>query len=107
MAVEEISVTALYDQNQADRLVFDVREPDEYSAEHMPGAVLIPLGQVMERLDEFPLDKPFAVICRSGGRSMQAARYLDAQGRTCVNVAGGTMAWVEAGFAVISGTEPM
>jgi rhodanese-related sulfurtransferase len=107
MAVDEISVSALFAQSQASRLVFDVREPDEYVAEHMPGALLVPLGQVMERLAEFPADRPFAVICRSGGRSMQAARYLDAQGRACVNVVGGTMAWIEAGYPVISGTEPM
>jgi rhodanese-related sulfurtransferase len=105
MAVEEISVRELHAVVAIGTPVFDVREPDEFQAGHVPGAVPIPLGDVMARLSEFPQNESFAVICRSGARSMRAAQYLDQQGRTCVNVAGGTMAWIEAGFEVATGTD--
>ncbi len=100
MAVKEISVSELHAAQVAGIPVYDVREPDEFVAGHVPDAIAVPLGEVMDRLEEFPVDRPFAVICRSGARSMRAAQYLDQQGRTCVNVMGGTLAWIDAGFEV-------
>jgi molybdopterin-guanine dinucleotide biosynthesis protein A/rhodanese-related sulfurtransferase len=87
------------------RLV-DVRQPDEYAEGHVPGAVLIPLADVPERVDEFGGDGPVYVVCRSGGRSASAVTFLRAQGLDAINVAGGTMAWIEAGNAVVSGDSP-
>lgn len=105
MAVTEISVSELHAAQRAGTPVYDVREPDEFASGHVPNAIAVPLGEVMERLHEFPTDISFAVICRSGARSMRAAQYLDQQGRTCVNVMGGTLAWVDAGFDVSTETE--
>jgi rhodanese-related sulfurtransferase len=80
-----------------------VREPDEWEEFRAPGATLLPLGEVPERLDEVPTDGPVYVICRSGARSAKAAELLRATGVDAVNVAGGTLAWREAGNPVESG----
>ena len=86
--------------------VIDVREPDEYVEGHVPGAPLIPLATVPERVAEVPADGQVLVICKAGGRSMKAAEFLRAQGIDAVNIAGGTMAWIDAGFEVVTGNEP-
>lgn len=83
--------------------VFDVRQPDEYTEAHVPGVTLVPLDQVPERVDEFPTDRTTYVICKSGGRSGKAVEFLRARGVDAVNVAGGTMAWIEAGKPVDTG----
>lgn len=86
--------------------VIDVREPDEYEAGHVTGAPLIPLGSVPDRIDEVPSDGEVLVICKSGGRSAQAVEVLRANGIDAVNIAGGTMGWIEAGNPVTTGAEP-
>jgi rhodanese-related sulfurtransferase len=83
--------------------VFDVRQPDEYEEAHVPGVRLVPLDQVPERVDEFPTEDEVYVICKSGGRSARAVEFLRANGVDAVNVAGGTMAWIEAGRPVDTG----
>ena len=62
-----------------------------------PGAVLVPLATVPDNVDAFRGDGPVYVICRSGGRSMKACEYVAAQGLEPVNVAGGTLAWIDSG----------
>ena len=54
------------------------------------------------RVGEVPQDRDVYVICKVGGRSEQAVRYLNQQGRTTVNVAGGMMAWAAAGRPMVS-----
>lgn len=89
-----------------DVAVFDVRQPDEYEEGHVPGAVLIPLGDVPDRVGEFPAEGTVYVVCRSGGRSASAVEFLRSAGIDAVNVEGGTMAWIEAGHPVATGSEP-
>ena len=101
MSIEEISVQALHDLGAEASLV-DVREDGEYAAGHVPHATHVPLGSVPEHVDSFG-GSPTYVICRSGARSMQACEFLAAKGCSVVNVAGGTMAWVEAGFELQGG----
>ena len=60
-------------------LLLDVREPDEYAAGHLPGAVLLPLGQLAARIAELPADAPLVVYCQRGGRSAQAVALLRGQ----------------------------
>jgi rhodanese-related sulfurtransferase len=88
--------------------VIDVREIDEYVSGHVPGSIHVALGTVPEHIDVFAAADGATtyVICRSGGRSMHAAQYLAEQGIVTVNVAGGTMAWIQAGHAVITGDQP-
>jgi rhodanese-related sulfurtransferase len=81
----------------------DVREPDEWQEFRVPGAQLLPLGEVHERIDEVPADGTVYVICKSGGRSAKAVELLRARGVDAVNVAGGSLAWRDAGHPVESG----
>ncbi|MBA2283447.1 MAG: rhodanese-like domain-containing protein [Acidimicrobiia bacterium] len=103
MAVPEISVAELSERRAEGAPLIDVREPDEWEEFRAPGAVLIPLGDVAERIDEVPADGTVYVICRSGARSAKAVGVLRAAGVDAVNVAGGSLAWQEAGFPVESG----
>ena len=101
--VPAIDITTLRQKLDAGEPLFDVRQPDEYEAGHAPGAVLVPLGEVPDRVGEFPTDRTVYVICRSGGRSAKAVEHLRANGVDAVNVDGGTLAWIEAGNAVDEG----
>jgi rhodanese-related sulfurtransferase len=73
----------------------DVREVWETQLAPVPTEILhIPMGQMAARLGEIDRAKDTVVICRSGGRSLQVATYLDAQGFASVfNLAGGILAW--------------
>ena len=107
--IQEIDVDALATQLDAGGRVVDVREPDEYAAGHVPGAVLVPLGTVPDHVDAFTGEGPTYVICKSGGRSMRACEFLAAQGvdgLEVVNVAGGTMAWITSGRETVEGDQP-
>lgn len=82
-------------------VVVDVREPWEYRQGHVPGAVLIPLGQLSSRLNELDPEHPVAVICASGNRSQSAAALLGQKGfKTVYNILGGTGAWMHSGLEV-------
>lgn len=78
--------------------VLDVREPMEWAVGHVPGAQLIALGDVRERVAEVPRDRDVAVICEAGVRSSSAASILQAAGITEVfNVVDGTGGWRASG----------
>lgn len=79
----------------ADAPIVDVREDDEWQAGHIDGAVHIPLGQLMERYGEVPMDgdEDVIVVCRSGGRSARAVQWLNDNGIDAVNLTGGMGAW--------------
>jgi rhodanese-related sulfurtransferase len=106
MDVPEIDVTELARLRADGVPLIDVREPDEYTAAHVPGATLVPLATVPDNLDKVPTDGTVYVICAKGGRSMRAAEFYRAQGIDAVNVAGGTTAWVDLGEPVSTGMEP-
>ena len=107
MTVEEISVSELPTLVENGSLVIDVREPDEYEAGHIPGAILVPLSTVLSSTNEFQSEETIYVVCRSGGRSMQACEMLHEAGITNVaNVAGGTMGWIALGNEIVTGEHP-
>ena len=83
--------------------LLDVREPDEWNRGHAPDAHLIPMGSVMDRIDEIPTDSRVVVVCHSGHRSWQVTKYLAENGYDAVNVAGGMEAWQSAGGVVVAG----
>lgn len=97
MAIPEVDVAALADALADGARLIDVRQPDEFAEVHIPQAVLVPLGEVPDRLDEFSTTSTNYLVCRSGARSMRAAEFLADQGYEVVNVAGGTLAWVASG----------
>jgi rhodanese-related sulfurtransferase len=94
------------------RPVVDVREPYEYLAGHVPGAQLVPLGQLPGRWAELTTrwgdlaEGPVYVICASGNRSLVGARILRGAGVDARSVAGGTAAWEASGGPVVSGAHP-
>lgn len=76
-------------------VLIDVRETWEFARGHARGARNIPLGQVMQRLNEIPTDRDVLLICQSGNRSGNAAKALLKAGYTrTFNVSGGTSAWL-------------
>lgn len=106
-ALREISVDELESFVASGARVIDVREPDEYAAGHVPGARLVPLGDVPSRVAECVGDGGTTYfICRSGARSASACQHLANLGHDVVNVAGGTMAWIMSGRPVVEGDAP-
>ena len=84
-----------------DVMILDVREQSEWDEVHIPGATLIPMGDIPARIKEIPTDKTVIVQCRSGNRSSQVTDYLRKQGMTNVhNLAGGMNEWQAAGLPV-------
>ncbi len=74
----------------------DVREPDEVAEGTLPGTVNIPVGMLADRLGELDSSRRTVVLCRSGGRSTQAAEILTAAGfGDVINLEGGMLAWLE------------
>ena len=100
----EVSVTELAGALADGAYVVDVREPYEYVEGHVPGAISVPMGTIPERLDHIPRDRTVYLICAVGARSMQVAHFLGQIGFDVRNVAGGTMGWIDAGFAVAAGS---
>lgn len=103
MDVPEIDVTELASQRAAGAPLIDVREDDEYAGARVPGAHHIPLGQVADRLAEVATDRTVYVICARGGRSAKAVEHYRAQGLDAINVAGGTLGWIDAGLPTETG----
>lgn len=77
-------------------LLVDVRQPDEYAQGHIAGSVLIPLGEIPQRMQELPVDKDIVFYCRSGKRSRGAAIFVGSRpyaAGTVFNMTGGILAW--------------
>lgn len=98
----EISLEA-YAAERASGMTVDVRERAEYAQAHVPGAVLMPMGQLASRLDELERSTRVHVICATGNRSKAMTDLLVAQGFDAVSVSGGTQAWIQSGRAVGAG----
>jgi rhodanese-related sulfurtransferase len=79
----------------AEMTLLDVREDWETTLAPVPSGILhIPMGQIAERLGELDPNRETVVICRSGGRSADVARFLATQGFGSVyNLSGGILAW--------------
>ncbi|WP_207005685.1 MBL fold metallo-hydrolase [Trinickia mobilis] len=100
--VWEIEPMALLEHASAFQIV-DVREAPEFIAPlgHLPSAKLVPLSQLMNRLDELDRERPVVAVCRSGVRSAQASVLLTKAGFSKVaNLAGGMLRWKTEGLRV-------
>ncbi len=101
MHVEEITPKQVLEAVEKGSVFVDVREDYEIAdlAYGIKNKLEIPLGEIQERLNEFPKDKNIIVGCRSGKRSMQACMYLKMNGYSNVqNLQGGIIGWSEGGF---------
>ena len=81
--------------------LINVRESKDYKKSHAPGAKLILLGALEQRLKEIPIEQEILVVCQSGMRSSQAAGILSKNGYQVKNVSGGMAAWQRAGLKVV------
>jgi rhodanese-related sulfurtransferase len=87
----------------ADAVLLDVREDDEWTAGHAPGALHVPMMSVPARTDEIPTDRDVVVICRVGQRSAQVVAYLRQRGwERIANLDGGMADWEAAGRPMVS-----
>lgn len=84
-------------------LLIDVREPHEWNAGHLPGALHIPMGEIQTRLTELPLNRRIIFTCRSGNRSGYIKDLLiDEHGYADVhNQIGGIIAWQLEGLQIV------
>lgn len=73
--------------------LLDVREDWEVQVANVPGTKHIPMGQVGERLSEIDRQQPVVVLCRSGRRSLEVAKFLQQNGYEVSNLTGGILAW--------------
>ena len=101
--VREITLEAFAAVVRDGALVIDVREPDEYESGHVPRAALIPVAAIPTRIRELPRRGPVYVICAAGNRSHAVAETLVRHGVDVRPVAGGTQAWIAAGYPIVPG----
>jgi len=85
---------------EAGAALIDVREHQETSAGHAPGATVMPLQSFNPQM--LPTDRPLIFICRSGARSMAVANAVAQMGFTTYNVVGGMGSWAAAGLPVVT-----
>lgn len=94
---------------RGEAVVVDVRNPDEYRAGHVRGALWIPVDQILQRADELPRDKKLLFICAAGIRSALAAEMAASAGldpENLYNVEEGTPTWIQKGFPTSYGDDP-
>jgi rhodanese-related sulfurtransferase len=94
--VRELTASQLQALREAGQgpLVLDVREPWELDVARIPDVLHIPMNEIPARLVELDAAADIVVMCRSGGRSLQVAQYLDRSGfRSVANLTGGILAW--------------
>jgi rhodanese-related sulfurtransferase/rubrerythrin len=84
------------EHKESEYRLIDVRQPDEYSDGHIPGALLLPLDELEGRVSELPQEQDIVFYCRSGARS-QAAAIIALDDNPALqkvyNLMGGFMAW--------------
>ena len=79
-----------------DLLILDVREPNEYQVNRIPGSTLIPLGELPRRYQELDPDREIVAQCKMGGRSAKAMEFLRSVGFSKVkNLRGGILEWID------------
>lgn len=93
----------------ADFVLLDVRSPDLYEAGHVPGAVNLPHGKIIEsKMKNWPDDTLFVVYCAGPhcNGADKAARRLASLGRPVKLMIGGVTGWLDEGFKLALGAEP-
>jgi len=93
--ITSVELKERLDRGDALKIV-DVREPNEYQINRIPGSTLIPLGEVPKRYGELDPDEEIVVHCKMGGRSAKAAAFLRSVGfKNVLNLKGGILDWID------------
>lgn len=92
-------------------VVIDVREPDEYAAGHLAGAINLPRGLLEFKLSGTPVldrrDLTVVLYCKNSGRAALAANSMQSMGYiNVVSISGGYEAWMEAGKPIVKAAPP-
>ena len=103
--VRTIDIATLIARHADGAFVLDVREPGEYLAGHVPGALLAPMSRITSALGPVPRDRVVHVICQSGNRSRSMSDLLTTLGYDAVSVDGGTAAWAASGRPLVQGPQ--
>jgi rhodanese-related sulfurtransferase len=96
--VDVHTAATLFDEQRA--VALDVREPEEWAAGRISGAIHIPVTELVQRQAEIPEDIAIIAVCRSGARSGWATDTLVRAGYMAENLDGGMEAWVSAGLPI-------
>ncbi len=97
--IPQLSPAQVADRPEA--VLLDVREAVELAEGRIAGSTHIPLGQLPTRAFELDPGRPVIAVCRSGGRSSQAAQFLAGQGYDVANLDGGMTRWIAEGRPTI------
>ena len=93
---EEITSSELQEKLEKgeDFYIIDLRDPEEYGANHIPNSILIPLAELEEHLDDFDPSAEFVIHCTMGGKSIKAVDSMKEKGFQKVRVlSGGIQHW--------------
>lgn len=105
-SADAVSLQAAREAHEAGRVVLiDIREPNEHARGVAPGAVLLPMSQLRQRVAEIPADPatPVLLICNTQNRSSATLKSLRQQGYGHVRfVEGGMSEWVRRGWPVVA-----
>jgi len=89
-------------------MLLDVREPEEWQAGHIAGALHVPMNSLPQHLQaastDITPDTPVVVVCKVGSRSAHVTAWLNQRGYDAVNLDGGMVAWAAAGRPMVSDT---
>jgi rhodanese-related sulfurtransferase len=100
----EITVDQASKKRDQGAFILDVRETSEWISFHIPGATLIPLADLPNRLKDVPKDREVVVVCRSGNRSAQGRDILlNAGYKQVTSMAGGVTQWQSQGLPIATG----
>jgi NADPH-dependent 2,4-dienoyl-CoA reductase/sulfur reductase-like enzyme/rhodanese-related sulfurtransferase len=89
----DLSLAPWSDLPQTKALIVDVRDPHEFAAGHIEGAINLPLGELRKRVNELPRDREIWVNCAVGQRSYYALRFLVQNGFNVRNLSGGYLTY--------------
>jgi rhodanese-related sulfurtransferase len=106
-SIAPASLSAILSAGKIHELL-DVRTPPEYASAHVPGAKLIPLGElkIAAFLAQHTPGTPIYVLCHSGSRAKKALEQFERAGcDDCILVEGGTQAWIDAGLPIHGGVQ--
>lgn len=100
--VPEISPRDASETMASGALMIDIREADEWEEVRIPGARFQPLSEINDWYEDLPRDRPIILQCRSGNRSAMATAALIRQAgmNNVLNLAGGIIAWHQAGLPI-------
>lgn len=107
MTIQELNIEQYQEQfenGNAEYLLVDVREINEYLATRVPNAINIPLSEFQIRFNEITSDKPLILICQTGVRSLMAAQFMMENGyKDVYNFTEGTLGWMRRGLPLNQG----